>query len=116
MQAQAIVLYAAIAAVVVADVWATIAVARQPYLSRWQRYAQIIFVWVLPVVGAMVVLEVYRRDKPHHIMPGGGDVTGELYPGGIGPEGTGRPHQHHPDVGLHPDFSSHSGVDSHGSP
>jgi formate/nitrite transporter FocA (FNT family) len=44
------------------NVWATVVVARGD-LSKEQRTAQLCFVWLLPIVGALMVLAISREGK-----------------------------------------------------
>src|SRR5438094_770672 len=65
MQGSMIILGPITTAVIVLGVWATVIVARQIDLPRVQRRSQIIFIWLLPVVRAMIALEIHRRAKPY---------------------------------------------------
>jgi len=65
MQGPAVV-FGAIATVIIGlDIWATVVVARQTDLPLVQRHFQIMFVWLLPVIGAMMAMEIHRRAKQH---------------------------------------------------
>ena len=57
-----------IAAVLAIPLWlnvlATRAVARDTLAERKQRVAQLLLVWLIPLVGALVVLGVHRAAEP----------------------------------------------------
>ena len=55
-----LVLGAVAAVVVVLDTLAARSVIRQADLSPQQRWSQFLFIWVLPVVGAWIALEINR--------------------------------------------------------
>jgi hypothetical protein len=46
------------------NLWATRLVCADESLSKNQRRAQLVLVWVLPFVGAVLVLGVHRKDEP----------------------------------------------------
>lgn len=53
------------AAVLTMNVWATILVVRDSLSEPFQRIAQLLIVWLLPILGAIVVLAVHRSaEKP----------------------------------------------------
>ena len=80
--------------IIILDCWATVVVARQTDLPRAQRRLQLVFIWLLPVVGAMISLRIHRPEKPYRARSSG--ASDDIYPPGIGPEDTGS----HSD-GLH---------------
>jgi hypothetical protein len=82
------------AVIVILDYWATVVVARQIDLPAAQKRLQLIFIWLLPVVGAMISLRIHRPDKPYGAHSSG--ASNDIYPPGIGPEDSGS----HSD-GLH---------------
>jgi hypothetical protein len=52
----------AVAAVVVSlNIWATVIVRSQTDVPTHQRRLQLLFVWLLPVIGALITVEVHRR-------------------------------------------------------
>jgi hypothetical protein len=60
-----VVLCAIATAIVLLDVWATRVVVRQIDLPGLQRRAQVIFVWLVPIIGALIALEIHRRAKSY---------------------------------------------------
>jgi hypothetical protein len=84
MKGTLIALAAFTTAVVIVDCWATVVVARQTDLPRAQRRLQLAFIWLLPFVGAMISLIIYRPDKPYRARSGG--ASDDIYPPCIGPE------------------------------
>ena len=52
------------AVIVILDYWATVIVARQIDLPAAQKRLQLIFIWLLPVVGAMIALRIHRPTNP----------------------------------------------------
>ena len=46
------------------DVWATWLVLRDDLSERHRKIAQLVFVWLVPVIRAVVVLAVHRRAEP----------------------------------------------------
>jgi hypothetical protein len=87
MKGTLIALAAVTTAVVIADCWATVVVARQTDLPRAQRRLQLAFIWLLPFVGAVISLMIHRPDKPYRARSGG--ASDDIYPPGIGPEDPG---------------------------
>jgi hypothetical protein len=73
--------------IILLDCWATVVVARQIDLPRAQRRLQLLFIWLLPVVGAMISLRIHRPDKPYRARSSG--ASNDIYPAGIGPEDPG---------------------------
>lgn len=57
-------LWAFSSAAIALDIWATGVVARESDLLPTQRRNQIIFLWLLPIAGALMALEFHRRSKP----------------------------------------------------
>lgn len=52
------------AAVVALNLWATARISNEPDLPIHQKRLQLLFVWLFPVIGALVSIEVYRRSTP----------------------------------------------------
>jgi three-Cys-motif partner protein len=75
------------AVIIILDCWATVVVARQIDLPRAQRRLQLLFIWLLPVVGAMISLRIHRPDKSYRARSSG--ASNDVYPAGIGPEDSG---------------------------
>lgn len=51
--------------IVLASLWATLAVIRDPFSERGQRLAQLALVWFVPAIGALIVLAIHRNvEKP----------------------------------------------------
>jgi hypothetical protein len=57
------------AVVVILDIWATRTVTRQLDLSPQQRRSQILFIWLLPVIGAWIAIEINRHSQPAQQRP-----------------------------------------------
>jgi hypothetical protein len=54
-----------IGAYVGVSLWTTSVVIRDPYSERGQQVAQLVLVWFVPAVGALVVLAMHRKaEKP----------------------------------------------------
>lgn len=51
-------------ATIALDVWATVVVRRQIDVAKRQRRYQIAFIWLLPIIGALIALEIHRQTKP----------------------------------------------------
>jgi len=59
-------LFAVLAAIVAANLLATLRIIRCDFDSKAQRTAQLVFVWCLPVIGAVVVFSLTRAKlEPH---------------------------------------------------
>ena len=56
--------FIAIALPLALNLWATRLVARDDLCERRQKIAQLALVWLIPLVGAAVVLAVHRRAEP----------------------------------------------------
>jgi hypothetical protein len=59
-----LVLIVALAVPLALDVWATRLVLADDLSTRGQRAGQLALVWLLPLVGAVIVLGVHRRTEP----------------------------------------------------
>ena len=90
MHGAIVVVGAIVIAVIVLDLLATISVARQIDLPKLPRRSQIIFIWLLPVIGAMITLEIHRRAEPHGAAASG--AADAINPAGIGVEESGHSH------------------------
>ena len=51
------------------NIWATRVVRRQTELPPQERRFQILFIWLLPVIGALITVEVHRRTAFHRPRP-----------------------------------------------
>jgi len=49
--------------VVILNIWATVTIRAQSDVPPQQRRLQVLFVWLLPVIGAVIAVEVYRRTR-----------------------------------------------------
>jgi hypothetical protein len=49
------------AVAVILNIWATGTVRREIEVPPHQRSAQLLFIWLVPVLGALMTIEVYRR-------------------------------------------------------
>jgi hypothetical protein len=57
------------------NVKATLAISRDSLSERSQKVAQFLLVWLLPIIGAVVVLAVYRpKEKCSGRYPNDGDL------------------------------------------
>jgi hypothetical protein len=65
MQGTIVVLGAIATPILILNVRATVIIARQIDVPRRQRRSQVIFTWLLPVVGALIALEIHRRARPY---------------------------------------------------
>ena len=62
---EAIVVLVVLAALLLANVWATRVVLRGPYSERRQKVVQCSAVWLLPVFGAILIFALHREpEKP----------------------------------------------------
>lgn len=73
-----ILLFGAVGMVVVLNIWATRVVRRQIELPAHQRSSQILFIWIVPVIGAVIAIEVHRR--PALRRPRSRLVADEIHP------------------------------------
>ena len=64
---------ALLCAIVLLSAWVTWRIIRDNLLSRGQRVAQVIFVWVLPILGPLLVLHLQRQ----HLATGSGRYSSE---------------------------------------
>mgnify|MGYP003394166101 CR=1 FL=1 len=48
----------------VLSLWATRLVLADDLTTHWQRASQLALIWLLPVIGAIIVLAVHRRAEP----------------------------------------------------
>ena len=55
---------ALLCAIALLSAWVTWRIIRDDLLSHGQRFTQIIFVWVLPILGALLVLHLQRQHLP----------------------------------------------------
>jgi hypothetical protein len=51
------------AAPLILNLWATRLVVRDDLSEWWQKVAQLLLVWLLPVIGAILVLIVHRKEE-----------------------------------------------------
>ena len=58
---------AAFVAMAVANIFVSVAVARDEDLSAAQRFAQLLIVWLLPIVGAVLVSTIRRAQSADRI-------------------------------------------------
>lgn len=67
------------------NVAATLAIKRDSLSEHSQKIAQLLLVWLLPLIGAIVVLAVHRpKQKPSGRYPEEGDLLdGHLPPGTV---------------------------------
>jgi hypothetical protein len=63
MQGPTLYLEALSAVAIALDIWATAVVARERDLLPAQRRNQIIFLWLLPIAGALMAFEFHRRSE-----------------------------------------------------
>ena len=54
---------ALILVLVALNVYATLRVVRDKLSERWQKVAQTVLVWALPLVGAILVLYLHRNER-----------------------------------------------------
>ena len=59
---------ALLCAIVLSSAWVTWRIIRDDLLSRGQQVAQVIFVWVLPILGPLLVVHLQRQ----HLATGSG--------------------------------------------
>ena len=55
---------ALIAALGIANIWATWVVVRDPYSEKRQKVFQLAALWLLPVLGAIFVFALHRKPEP----------------------------------------------------
>ena len=60
---ETIVITATFAVLLFLDVKASILVLREDELKPWQRATQLGLVWLVPLLGALLVLAIYRSEK-----------------------------------------------------
>ncbi len=68
---------AALSIPIALNVWATRLVLRDPLITKHQRQSQLTLIWLLPLVGALLVLAVHRKEenpsRTHRSEPDPGD-------------------------------------------
>ena len=47
------------------NIKATLAVRRDAYSVRAQKFLQLLFIWIVPIAGSVVVLAIHRPDEKH---------------------------------------------------
>jgi hypothetical protein len=77
---------------------------RSDFESRFQKSAQMILIWVIPFVGAILVIAVLSQSKVRLMHPLNGSEGGDTWMPGMDPESS-RESGHH----------SHSGDSAHGA-
>lgn len=50
-------------AVLIANIWATIVVARSPFAIKERKVFQIIFIWCIPIIGASMAIFFNTENK-----------------------------------------------------
>ena len=91
------------------DLMATKMLIRSDFESRFQKSAQIILIWVIPFVGAILVIAVLSQSKVRLTHPLNGSKGGDTWMPGMGPESSRESGHHSPWEG-----SGHGGHDGDG--
>ena len=58
------ILLACLTVIVALDSIASVRIVQSDVYTRWQKAAQVLIVWAIPVVGAIVVLSVLKATEP----------------------------------------------------
>jgi hypothetical protein len=61
---ETLVLIVALSIPLALSLWATRLVLADDLATQWQRGSQLALIWLLPVLGAIIVLAVHRRVEP----------------------------------------------------
>ena len=73
-----VVLFVILVVIALMNVAATVAVRRDEYAEPRQKTLQVIIIWVIPILGALVVLAVHREpEKPSGTYRRAGDGLGD---------------------------------------
>jgi hypothetical protein len=67
---------------------------RSDFESRFQKSAQMILIWVIPFVGAILVIAVLSQSKVRQMRPLNGSEGGASWMPGMGPESSRESGQH----------------------
>ncbi len=72
-----------IAMLLIANAFATWRVKRDEFAEPWQRIAQLIAIWLVPVIGAIIVFAIHRRSeepsRQYRKIPDPGDDYGPAW-------------------------------------
>jgi hypothetical protein len=97
---------------VILSLVATKMLIRSDFESRFQKSAQMILIWVIPFVGAILVIAVLSQSKVRLTRPLNGSKGGDTWMPGMGPESSRESghHSHWGDSG----HGGHGGDGGHG--
>jgi hypothetical protein len=97
---------------VILSLVATKMLIRSDFESRFQKSAQMILIWVVPFVGAILVIAVLSQSKVRLTRPLNGSEGGDTWMPGMGPESSrGSSHDSHWGDSGH---GGHGGAGGHG--
>jgi hypothetical protein len=68
------------------DIVATVLLARSDVATPLQKALQLIFIWVVPFIGAIIVVALLRETHSVGKLRDGPDAMGRTWLSGIGPE------------------------------
>ena len=90
-----------LALVVLLNLVATVMLARSDFETRLQKALQLVFVWVVPFIGSIIVIAVLRSARSDHKPHFASDSPGDSWLAGSGPqsEGLGGHHGGHGEGG-----------------
>jgi len=61
----AVILLPVLAIVLWLNIKATLAVRRDAYSLKLQKFLQLLIVWIVPILGSIIVLAIHRPDEKH---------------------------------------------------
>jgi hypothetical protein len=74
------ILYIILEALIISNIYATYCCIRSPYADKQQKFYQIVFVWLIPLVGAITVWHFSKPEKQIQPNIGNKDHTSIEYP------------------------------------
>jgi hypothetical protein len=93
---------------VILSLVATKMLIRSDFESRFQKSVQMILIWVIPFIGAILVIAVLSQSRVRLTRPLNGSDGGNTWMPGMGPESSSRESGHHSDWG-NGDHGGHGG-------
>ena|ERR1700722_9051694 len=90
-----------LALVVLLNLVATVMLARSDFETPLQKALQLVFAWVVPIIGSIIVIAVLRSARSDHKPRKASDSSGDAWLPGSGPqsEGFGGHHGGHGEGG-----------------
>ena len=102
-----------LALVVLLNVVATVLIVRSDFETQLQKVLQLIFVWLIPLVGSTIVIAVLKGARSDRKPRVDSVASGDVWMPGMGPESEGG-RGHHGGHGEGSGYSGHGGDAGHG--